>query len=428
MRSRGSSIRGPGPHYGDRERGLGKFCGSLEVYVSRSATVSAETEPTATEHKAASAFDDLLVEARVRGREIEQRGSIPPDLLRSLKASGIYRAAVPQRFGGDERPLVEVLRTIETISAADGSLGWVASFAPQGANYLAGLSAQRLQEIYSRSPDVIGAGGLFPLQAAQRVEGGLRIDGRWKFASGCTGADWLCVGIFVDGEPGGERSSPLPRMACLPADRVSIVENWDVMGLAGTGSHDLVVRDQVITEDWTFIRGGGSPHPEPICRFPSQALAAAAFAVVGLGVARGAMQELIALAGGKVSITGGGRLGERNYVQLEIGKAEATLRSARAFLYEQVQAVWEGVAQQSGAAASDVNLLRLAACHAARTGAQIAHVAFSLAGTTAIYKEHPLQRRLRDAQVVAQHAFLSEGHFESGGRHVLGMPTPPGYP
>lgn len=377
---------------------------------------------------AAAAFEELRVEARARSPEIEQLGSIPSDLLRKLKATGLYRAVVPKRFGGDERPLVDVLRAVETIAAADGSLGWVASFAPQGANYLGGLPAHRLQEVYSQGPDVAGAGGLFPLQAAQPVEGGLRIDGRWKFASGCTGADWLCVGIFVEGERPGERGPPLPRMACLPAQRVSIVENWDVMGLAGTGSHDLVVRDQVVSEDWTFIRGGGSPHPEAICRFPSQALAAAAFAVVGLGAARGAMQELIALAGGKVSIAGGGRLGERNYVQLEIGKAEATLRSARAFLYEQVQAVWEGVAQHSVAAASDVNLLRLAACHAARTGAQIAHVAFSLAGTTAIYKEHPLQRQLRDAQVVAQHAFLNQGHFESGGRHILGLPTPPGYP
>lgn len=392
--------------------------------MSRSATVS-----TATESEAASAFEGLLQEARARSREIEQHGSIPPDLLRNLKATGIYRAVVPKRFGGDERPLVEVLRSIEAISAADGSLGWVASFAPQGANYLAGLATHRLQEVYANGPDVIGAGGLFPLQAAQPVEGGLRIDGRWKFASGSTGADWLCVGIFVEGDrPAGERSPPLPRMACLPAQRVSIVENWDVVGLAGTGSHDLVVRDQVIAEDWTFIRGGGSTHPEPICRFPSQALAAAAFAVVGVGVARGALRELIELAGGKVSITGGARLGERNYVQLELGKAEATLRSARAFLYEQVDAVWESLAQQPSASPGDVNLLRIAACHAARTAAQVAHVAFSLAGTTAIYKDHPLQHQLRDAQVVAQHAFMNEGHFESGGRHLLGLPTPPGYP
>ena len=197
--------------------------------------MSAATEP-GTKSLAAAAFEDLLVEARARSREIEQRGSIPPDLLRSLKASGIYRAVVPKQFGGDERPLVEVLRAIEAISAADASLGWVASFAPQGVNYLAALPARSLQEVYAHGPDVVGAGGLFPLQAAQRADGGLRIDGRWKFASGCTGADWLCVGIFVDGErSGGERSSPLPRMAVLPAERVSIVESWDVMGLAGTG-------------------------------------------------------------------------------------------------------------------------------------------------------------------------------------------------
>lgn len=370
-------------------------------------------------------LDALLDEVRTRRKEIEAKRHVPRDIVDGLRAAGVYRAATPRRFGGDQRPLSEVLRLVERIASADASVGWIASFAPQLANYLGALSLKRLQEVFANGPDVVGAGGLFPLQPVQRVADGLLVNGRWKFGSGSLGADWISVGVVIPDEAGGP---PPARLLVLPAEKVEIVENWETVGLCGTGSHDLVVRNVVAEEDWSFIRGGPVLVDEPICHFPALALAALSFAVVGLGAARAALDEVTELAVAKTSITGAPRLADRAYAQTEIARAEVGLGAARAFLYEQVDKVWEVIAAGSEIAVNDKVMLRLAANHAAQSAVDVAQAAFSLAGTTAIFLENPIQRHLRDALVVKQHAFLGDGLYESAGRLMLGLPATPGFP
>ncbi|MHA4836434.1 acyl-CoA dehydrogenase family protein [Sphingopyxis sp. MSC1_008] len=371
------------------------------------------------------ALDVLLNDIRSRRREIETRRRVPIDIVEGLRAAGIYRAAVPKSLGGDGAPLADVLRLIERISEADPSVGWVASFAPQGANYFGALSRRRLEEIYANGPDVVGAGGLFPLQPAARVNGKLQINGRWKFGSGSTGADWISVGIVI---PDGGSEPPPPRLIVLPASQVEIVENWDVVGLSGTGSHDLIVKDVMVDEDWSFIRGGPVLLDEPICHFPAMALAALSFAVVGLGAARASLDAICELAAGKMSITGAPRLGDRAYAQTGIAKAEVQLQGARALLYDQVERAWAQVAAGDAVPVEGRAMLRLAANHASRAAVDVAETCFGLAGTTAIFLDNPMQGFLRDALVVNQHAFLGEGHYESAGRVLLGMTPAPGFP
>lgn len=374
---------------------------------------------------AGATFDCLLDDIRARRGEIEAQRRVPADLMQKLRASGIYRAVVPKSLGGDGASLAEVFQMIERISEADASVGWVASFAPQGANYFGALPAHRLKEMYANGPDVIGAGGLFPLQPVERVDGRLRINGCWRFGSGSTGADWISVGIVI---PGDGEGPPPPRMVVLPADQVDIVENWEVVGLSGTGSHDLVVKNVMADEDWSFIRGGQPQMNEPICHFPAMALAALSFAVVGLGTARASLDALCELAAGKMSITGAPRLGDRAYAQSGIAKAEVTYQAARAFLYDQVDAAWTCVSAGNPVDIQGRSMLRLAANHASRAAVEVTQSCFELAGTTAIFLDNPMQRFLRDALVINQHAFVGEGHYESAGRILLGMKPEPGFP
>lgn len=372
---------------------------------------------------ASSGFDALLTDIRARRAEFEAARHVARDIVDGLRAVGLYRAAVPRSLGGDERPLGPCLDMIERIAEADPSVGWVASFAPQGAGYFGALPLHRMREIYAAGPDVVGAGGLFPLQPVKRVEGGLLVDGRWKFASGCMAADWLSVGISIpeDGD------NPPPRLLVMPADRVEIVENWETVGLAGTGSHDLVVRDAVVEEDWSFIRGGTPNLDATICRFPSVALAALTFAAVGLGAARSSLNLINDVARGKLSITGAPRLADRAYVQTGIARATVQLDAARALLHERTDSAWAKLEAGDALSIEEKAGLRLAASNASRSSIRVAEKCFSLAGTTAIFLDNPLQRNLRDALVVNQHAFLAEGCFEQAGRVMLGLAAP-GFP
>lgn len=367
--------------------------------------------------------EEFLTRLRARRQEFAALGQLPADVVEDLRALGVYRALVAKRYGGDECTPMEFLAMVERLSQADGSVGWVASFGVS-CMYLASLPEATLQKLYANGPDVIFAGALFPPQAAHHVEGGIEVSGCWKFGSGSTGADLIGVGVKVaDADDGG-----LPRMAVMPAHKVRIEPNWDVIGLQGTGSHDLLVDKVIVPEAWTFVRGGKPTIDSPLYRYPSMAFAAQVLAVVGLGVARAALDTITAMAGGRASITGAPTLADRAYVQSQIAKSEAALRSARAFFYEATQDAWDTLVAGGTLSVRQTGLLRLASTHIARVGADVAQAAFTLSGTTGIYRDHALAGQLQDALVVAQHAFLSEGTWQNAGKVLLDLPNAPGFP
>jgi indole-3-acetate monooxygenase len=374
---------------------------------------------------------DVIAEIGARRDEFDRLSHVPRDVIAKLKQAGVYRAATPQRFGGDALAPADFLDMIERIAMVDGSAAWVASFGSANV-YLAALPLQTQAEIYADGPDQVFAGGLFPVQTAQPAVGGWRVNGTWKFASGCKGADWLGVGIGTPGANGtnggnGAGVPGKPRTAVFRPHQVEIVENWDVVGMQGTGSHDLRVSDQFVADAWTFVRGGEPCLDEPLYRYPTIAYAAQVLAVVNLGLARAALDVANQMAGGRKTTTGAPQLADRAYYRIELAKAEAQLRSARAFFYDSTDQVWQSILAGNPVTADQVSLLRLAATQIAREGAEVVQRAYRLGGTMAIYRSHPLQRLLRDSMVVTQHAFLGEGNYDGAGAVFVGVPPIPGY-
>jgi alkylation response protein AidB-like acyl-CoA dehydrogenase len=367
------------------------------------------------------AIEPMLTEIRERRTELHKLGHIPQDLVAQFQSLGLYRAFVPEQFGGSGMDASTFLRLIEAISAADGSAGWVASFG-FATKYLSSLPADTLAEVYRASPDVVFAGAVFPPQTANAEKGGYRVKGRWGFGSGSMCASLIGVGIKTDGEGGG-----LPRMAVMPRKQVRIEENWDVIGMFATGSHDLVVDDVFVPEHYTLVRGAAPSIDTAAYRYPSMAMAAQVLAIVGIGVAREAIDELIKM-GTKQSITGAPTMAERPSVQIALAQMEAQLCSARAWFFEETDRVWDLAASGAEIKKIDTARLRLASTHIAKTGADVTRRAFEMSGTTGIFTSHPLSRLLMDALVVAQHAFLNDGTWQSGGAALLGLGTPPGYP
>ncbi|CAN5155763.1 flavin-dependent monooxygenase [soil metagenome] len=370
-----------------------------------------------------AALEALLTAVRERRTEFTANQQVSGDVVDLMKKAGIYRAMVAKRFGGDEMSPADFLRLIETIARADGSAGWVASFG-FSAVYLSALPLTTLEAMYAGGPDVVFAGGIYPPQKAVAVEGGLEVSGRWAWGSGSTSADLIGVGIKAE----GGSSSGLPLIAVMPANKVTIAPNWDVIGLKGTGSHDMVVDKVVVPEEWTFVRGGPSSLDTPLYAYSTLALAAQVLAVVGLGVARAALDELIELAGGRTSITGAPTLADRAYVQADLAKAEAALRSARAFFYEITEEAYATLVAGDVLSMDTRALLRLASTNAARVGADVTQAVYRLCGTTGIATDHPIARHMQDAMIVPQHAFLSDGTWQNAGKVLLGLESAPGFP
>ncbi|OYO19267.1 acyl-CoA dehydrogenase [Enemella dayhoffiae] len=394
---------------------------NARALTDESATDRNLAEPAGAAREAA--FEDALRVLAERRDEFNQQGSVPRDYIRLLKRAGIYRSSTPRQFGGEPLSPGEFLRLIERISQIDPATGWVASFGSQ-LTYFGALPLETQAQIYSAGPDVCFAGGLFPMQEAQQVEGGYRASGVWQFASGSAGADVLGVGL-----KGGAESKGRPLTALVRPEQATIKPNWDVAGMRATGSNEVHLDDVFIPSAHTFIRGSASQVDEPLNRYPAIAYAAQVLAVTALGAARGALDYSLQVGSARTSIVGGSAKGARPSYQLGVAQAEARLRSARAFFYEQTELVWQLAVE--GAEIDDRTraLLRLATSNVAHVGREVTLMAFDLAGTGAIYNSHPLQRFVQDGLVPAQHAMLQSNTIEAAGAVLLGADvTVPSFP
>lgn len=386
--------------------------------------------PNAAASPAKLSLDTVLAEVERRRDEFDTLTYVPRDLIAKLKLAGIYRTSTPACFGGEPMPPADFLRIIERIARVDGSTAWVAAFGSAN-TYMASLPIETQRVIYATGPDQVFAGGLYPAQRAEAVPGGWRVTGRWRFASGCMGADWIGVGLEVDGPPNPDGTPGRPRAlaAVAPAHEVEIVPNWDVVGMQGTGSHDTQVVDKFYPEAWTFVRGGGATIDEPLFRYPAVCFQAEVHASVNVGLARAALDLAIEMGGVTKTITGAPRLADRGYYRLELARAEAAWRAARAFFYETAESAWDSLMRGDAVSSEQANLIRLSATHAAHTSADVIQRAYRIAGMSAIHKTHRLQHIVRDSMVVTQHAFLSEGTLENAGAMLAGAaPSGPAYP
>lgn len=375
--------------------------------------------------KARIDLDELCDEIRERAcsGEFDQQAYVSQDIIQKLKQLGVYRAFVPKRFGGDEISPRQFCELIERLSMADGSVGWVASFGMSPA-YLGSLPEATLKELYKDSPDIVFAGGIFPPQSAELVDDCFMVNGRWKFSSGCKGADIVGVGIAPKKH---NESQGLPRMAVLPAHKAKIEMTWDTVGLKGTGSHDLVVENVSVPEAWTFVRGEPSKLPEPFFKYPSLSLATQVLTVVGIGVAAAALDEFKKLAPGKASITGGAEIANRPVTQYEFSQAQAEFLAARNWFYQTMDVVWNEILAGRQPAAQQISDMRLSCTHAARVSARVARKMQMLAGMTAIYTNNPFSRFVNDTNVVTQHAFMGDNTLQNAGAMSFGLNPTPGY-
>ncbi|NMO03040.1 flavin-dependent monooxygenase [Gordonia sp. TBRC 11910] len=378
-----------------------------------SVTDRMSAEPAGPDREAAFVHAlDVLADRR---DEFNAQGYVSKDFVALLKKAGMYRASTPAQFGGEPMAPSDFMRLVERVSAVDPATGWVASFG-SSLVYFAALPVETQRKIYAAGPDLAYAGGLFPMQEAEKVDGGYVCSGVWQFASGCRGADILGIGLA-----GGPQTAGKPLTALVDPADVEIVENWDVAGMKATGSHAVRADGVFVPDEMTFVRGGEPQIDEPLTRYPALAYAAQVLAVVTLGAARGALDYAIEVGSSRTSITGGASKGNRSTYKIGVAEAEAELRAAQTFFYGTTDTVWAKAVAAIEISVEEQALLRLAATHAAHAGRRVVLRAFDLAGTGAIYQTHPLQRFLQDALVPAQHAMLQTNTYEAAGALLLGL-------
>lgn len=367
---------------------------------------------------------DLLPTLRERADEIEAARQLPEDLSDRFRQAGFYRMCVPEIYGGLELPPAETMRTIELLAQADAASAWVVFIGATSGTVLAMLPETSARELFA-SPETMIAGVFAPRGRAVAVPGGFRIEGQWAWGSGTRNADWILAGCQVirDGKPELlGNGTPRSRMMIVPASEVEFLDTWHVSGLSGTGSGDFAIRDRFVPESRAVGLGVDGPLPRPLYRFPQFGLLGMGIAAVALGLARAAIREVIELAGGKTPSGSARPLAARPAAQSEVSRAEAGLRSARAFYYEAIDEAWQEAC--AGALSIDRRRdVRLATTHATHACAKVVDRMYHLGGGTSVYRQSPLQRHFRDVHVATQHMMVSASTLELTGRLLLGVET-----
>jgi indole-3-acetate monooxygenase len=365
---------------------------------------------------------------RAAADEIEQGRRLPMHLVRDMQRAGMFRMAMPRTWGGPELDFLTQMRVIEALSMADASAGWCTMIGVDGGYMTAFIDQAVAREMY-RDLDSVTAVTFAPPGKAVKTKDGFLVNGRWPFGSGCQHATWL-IGHFLVFEGDtlrvGPNGLPETRFGFLPAEECEILDTWTTNGLRGSGSHDWTVKDRFIPEERTFNLAAPIIYRQgPLYALPN--LLIYKVSGVGLGIARGAIEDFIAMASNKPmtfkspSASKAAMLRDESFVQCTLAQAEALVSSARGFVYEAFGDLWNTLAAGDPPSLKQRARGRLAMAHTSAACLQAVELLYKANGGSSVYAGNAFDRRLRDMQTANQHTVVSLKTWEVTGRVLLGL-------
>ena len=376
---------------------------------------------------------DPLSRARMLGAaveaaadEIERRRRLVPEVVDAIHRLRLARMFTPRSAGGDEVAPADAIAAIEEVSRHDLSVGWNLFVANAAALIAPYLPPETAREVFG-PPRALVAWGPPNDCVLETAPGGFRVNGRWAFASGCRHATWMGAHGHVAEPDGGKRrdanGDPIVLTVLFPAGKAVLLDDWNAIGMRGTGSESYRVDDLFVPESRSGRRGDPSlrREPGPLYAFTMQSLYAAGVAGVALGAARAMLDALIDLAARKTP-RGLRRLADRPAAQADVARAEAQLGAARAYLMDTLATVHGRGAADRPIDIPDRARVRLAATHAIHAAVAVARRAWIDAGVDAIFPGGPFERRFRDLHTLSQQIQAREAHYERIGRVLLGDP------
>lgn len=355
-------------------------------------------------------------------REGEETATLPRASADALYDSGLFRLKLPHVMGGAEADLVTQLDVLEAVSEIDPSAGWCLMI---GAASLGGvgafLSDDAIEEIFVGGSPPRTAGVFAPFGTAVPTEGGYLLTGRWSFASGIRHSQWISAGAKVVTETPGY---PAQVRATVRTSDVKIHDNWQVMGLRGTGSCDFSVKDLFVPTSFAYdvsltepLRGGA------LYRLGRPAFVTNEHAAFALGVGRRALSAALEIGQSKtrgyVSVNS---LARRPVFQRMLSECDLRLRAARALNVEILEKAWQ-VACEGRTPEPELQAeLRSLATYSTDVALDVATQAFRFGGGAALFDSSILQQCLRDINAGAQHQMVSDAAYENHGQFMLGLP------
>ncbi len=372
---------------------------------------------------------ELVPILRDASNEIEKNRQTSDHVIQAMVERGIFKMLLPESIGGAELDPLTFTAVLETLATGDASTAWSLgqnSGCSMIAPYLPRESAIEVfggpRGILAWGPELPGAG------KCVAVKGGFRVTGQWGFATGSRHATWIgahCPVFEDDGSPRmGANGRQVVRTMVSPKSDATIIDNWHVLGLRGTGSDSYRFDDYFVPHEHSAGRDDFSELKEkgPLYQITSGMIYAMSFSHVSLGIARGAFNDFIELARDKVPRGAKGTLRTNNTIQSQVSQCEAKLRSARAWLREVIGEMWDEAQTKGHISADHHPRLRLSSTWAINQAREVVATIYHAAGAGAIFEGNPLERRMRDIHAGTQQGQGRPIHFETVGQMLMGLP------
>ncbi|WP_298183138.1 acyl-CoA dehydrogenase family protein [Saccharomonospora sp.] len=368
----------------------------------------------------ARTYEDPLDKARAlapisRGRAQDslRARTLDPAVVAALRECGIFRIGLPRSLGGADLSGRTVVAVIEELSRANAATGWCAFIGNQNA-YAAWLPPKTLARMSGENGSFVLAGSTAVTGTAEPSgDGHYRLNGRWRFNSGCLHADWIMAGVTVPADDG----TRVPRLAFVPWRKAEVLDTWHVAGLAGTGSHDIVLNDVDVPADFIApLFTEPSQSPDPLHRLSPYNIQGVLMIGLPLGLARRALDELTALMSSPT-------VPWAEETAIEFARLETALAAARALALDTVDEYWEELSLEPQLAPRSAARLALVLRQAVDTAKHvIEQVSRSVEHVGSFETSRTLRGLLRDCYGAGQHLAVSDDVYRRNALRLVGHP------
>lgn len=365
----------------------------------------------------------------IAGKALESERARRPDdeVWSALRRAGFFYQFVPRRFGGLEFTPEQYLEAMLPLAEADPSIGWVACFCTHHNWFLAQFPEEAQVEIWGRYPYINAPDVTFPPGTARRVDGGYRLSGRWKWASGVMNSDWIFSKALVDTDKG-------PKMAhfVLPTAEAEVIDVWHVDGMCATGSNDVRVTDLFVPEHrmtWLAPSQSGKGlgarlHPQSqVYRMPVLPLLCLGAAIPALGAAKACVDHLRLHLTTHTTVGTAVVQAERPAAQMRLGRAQVMTSTAELIMRSTAREAYGLADVAEPEQTSERIRLRAQFAYAVGLCRDAVGILCDCAGSSLHFLTNPMQRCKRDIDVMSSHIVYDfDQASELHGRALLGLP------
>jgi alkylation response protein AidB-like acyl-CoA dehydrogenase len=367
----------------------------------------------------------LVPSIRAAADTIEQTRELPKPIFEAIADAGLFIMALPRAIGGHEVDFPSFVQIIETIASGDASAAWcVSQGAVFGGTYSVRMPIEAARSIWMDVPRAVVANTPAPTGKAIVVPGGYRVTGKHPFSSGAPHAAWFAAQgqVIENGQVRQVDGKPEIRYFFVPRAEAEVLDTWKTRGMRGTGTHHFAVDDVFVPAERS-VPYANAPlrHDGPFYKIARSLHFASGDAATSIAIARNALEAFYELAGSKAPRYQTNLLRDLPMTQAMVGRAEATLRCARAYLMQAVQQIWGDALAGEVTMESRTNL-RIASTHAIHLAAQVVHDVYIASGATAVFEGNYIQRLFQDVNVITQHVQSRLSHYDTVGKYVLGVP------